>query len=481
MKLTDLLSFFSFTSLFLSNLIIFVLMIILATKRIGTKKDYERIWLYSKISTIKNIVNKNHNLQLFYTISSEKNITGLSTNYINLLKLITTDGCVENYRVCGILDTYGNNLCIDETYDCPINEIYADLSSKKDKYLSLNYKIVELDKLTYNYRFYYSNENIKGNSSVALIKSDQIPKFINIDDLLVEKKGIFDSNSSFLEYVINKGINISLKAYFKDFDDDLTSLFSMFYRKITKKNFNDFLNYINKKYLKKEENNDIYYKHIGDDFYVKNYIGFKNLKSINEFENFDYNIFKRLFPNKVSAGFAIFCSIIAIANIIAIIYVFVESTKDDEKSCAICLQSVAIFIIFLGYLIYCWVIYVKVYKKDYIEILKSIDSDQIINNFLKELIEKLENKKLILYTIIFLCSSLLLQILGSILLYCSPIPEESVGSIKEKTIKKEYNKKEESKTEERKIDVSKTEVSKTEENKKGENKNNDSIMVKINN
>ena len=103
----------------LSNLIIEGVMLALAIVRIDRKNDYEYIWYGSKILTIKNIIKLNHNSEIFYTFSSAKDIVGLSTNYNNLLKLITKDGCAENYKQCGILDTIGNILCIDEIFDCP--------------------------------------------------------------------------------------------------------------------------------------------------------------------------------------------------------------------------------------------------------------------------------------------------------------------------------------------------------------------------
>ena len=39
------------------------------------------------------------------------------------MKLVRENGCAENYKPCGILDTIGNILCIDETFDCPINQL----------------------------------------------------------------------------------------------------------------------------------------------------------------------------------------------------------------------------------------------------------------------------------------------------------------------------------------------------------------------
>ena len=54
-----------------------------------------------------------------------------------------------------------------------------------------------------------------------------------------------------------------------------------------------FKNYLERR-LEEYEEIDIYFKHIGDNFYVKNYIGFKNADDINKF---DYNILNKKFPS----------------------------------------------------------------------------------------------------------------------------------------------------------------------------------------
>ena len=102
---------------------------------------------------------------------------------------MTENGCEEYYRPCGILDTLGNILCIDEEYDCPINEMIVDLSSRKDKYLPLDYKMGELTNSLYNYRLYYTNNNIYGNSSIILIRTEddeEKPKFISYDSIIID-------------------------------------------------------------------------------------------------------------------------------------------------------------------------------------------------------------------------------------------------------------------------------------------------------
>jgi len=65
-----------------------------------------------------------------------------------------------------------------------------------------------------------------------------------------------------------------------------------------------FKKYIERR-LEEDEEVDIYYNHIGDNFYVKNYIGFKNAEDINKFLKFDYNILKKKFPSNITGTLAV--------------------------------------------------------------------------------------------------------------------------------------------------------------------------------
>ena len=87
------------------------------------KKNFEYVFYLSKILTVKSIVRNNHNSQILLIFSSSGEPSGLEVNYRNLLKLYKNNKCEENYRPCGILDTYGNLLCIDEYLECPINKM----------------------------------------------------------------------------------------------------------------------------------------------------------------------------------------------------------------------------------------------------------------------------------------------------------------------------------------------------------------------
>ena len=41
-----------------------------------------------------------------------------------------------------------------------------------------------------------------------------------------------------------------------------------------------------------EKNNDIYFEHIGDNYYTKNYIDFRNVEDIDKFLRFDFSFYK---------------------------------------------------------------------------------------------------------------------------------------------------------------------------------------------
>ena len=73
--------------------------------------EKEYIWFCSKILTVQKIVSDNNNIiKAFYNFNEEGKELVLSKNYIQNLEIITKDGCIENFRQCGILDTYGNKL-----------------------------------------------------------------------------------------------------------------------------------------------------------------------------------------------------------------------------------------------------------------------------------------------------------------------------------------------------------------------------------
>ena len=87
--------------------------------------EYEYIWFCSKILTVKKMIkNNNQKDQVFYNLAEgyqRQYIKDLY--YLDFLKYTSKEGCLHNYKKCGILDTYGNNFCFLSKYDCPMNDL----------------------------------------------------------------------------------------------------------------------------------------------------------------------------------------------------------------------------------------------------------------------------------------------------------------------------------------------------------------------
>ena len=72
------------------------------------------------------------------SISSDGDLIKYNTNYESLLNH-SNKNCEDNYKRCGILDTYGNIMCIPKEDECPIIEIIVDEETKHNDYLSQGY------------------------------------------------------------------------------------------------------------------------------------------------------------------------------------------------------------------------------------------------------------------------------------------------------------------------------------------------------
>ena len=160
----------------------------------GNRVSKEKLVYYlSKIATMKNIVKINHNSKLFHHFNSDGNLEGITTKYHRLLSLIIDGKCKDGYKKCGILDTMGNILCIDNNFDCPINKLIVDLYSNKDEQAYKGMKQIYNENLIYNYKFFYSNNSLDGNSMVSLLFSDDYPRYITINNFIVDKAAYKDN------------------------------------------------------------------------------------------------------------------------------------------------------------------------------------------------------------------------------------------------------------------------------------------------
>ena len=115
---------------------------------------YHKIWIGSKILTVDNEIKINNNdlYPILNIISDIENET-YPYNYEYLLKHSGKE-CEENYKKCGILDTYGNIMCIPNEDECPINEIIIDEESKYNDYLSQGYQKAYLEKMILKFCFF---------------------------------------------------------------------------------------------------------------------------------------------------------------------------------------------------------------------------------------------------------------------------------------------------------------------------------------
>ena len=136
-------------------LVIDILSAIISKANTTEKRRFEIIYYFSEIISIKNIITNNHNSEVINDFTSDGEASGLTTNYKGFLKLINKDRCIPGYKPCGILDTVGHKLCIDEIFDCSINSMKVDSIQRTDNYLSKNYFSAPLSNPTNNYNFFF--------------------------------------------------------------------------------------------------------------------------------------------------------------------------------------------------------------------------------------------------------------------------------------------------------------------------------------
>ena len=284
--------------LIISYTILIAIIIPIAFAKGGEEEEFEYIYYMSKILTIKGIIINNHLSELLDSFSNSGETTTLPMSYRNLLKLVKNKNeCVLGYRPCGILDTYGNVLCVDEFIPCPINRLKITHVNAAEEYLSRNYKTVPLKNISTNYQFFYTNEFTQGNGVTMIIKTRNEPKFITLNNFVLDseayKEYFFDAGESLkeisnffgekttgnevLDIFINifqtvadfveefSLINIVLKGA-KLFADIILFLFDNDDDNERIKRFEKFVK--EKIELLDEKNNDIYFEHIGDNFYA---------------------------------------------------------------------------------------------------------------------------------------------------------------------------------------------------------------------
>ena len=171
-----------------------------------------------------------------------------------------------------------------------------------------------------------------------------------------------------------------------------------------------------------DDNNDLFFNHIGDTFYAKNYIGFKSVEDINKFIKFDFSIYKNTFPNFQSISFAL-TGIIVICVFISVFLYSLLTRKDYHflflNNYFFLFFSLFFYVIDLGFFIYALVTYSKVNKNKSLSELESVKSDEFINGIIEEFANECRKNGLIISTIAITIISLIIDVIAMILYFKS--------------------------------------------------------------
>ena len=387
--------FFSFGIIFyfLSSCAGFAGIILILVINEDSISGIERIWKYSKMKTIKKLMEKN-NFETYPILyfDSNNNASLYKYNYQTLLAN-SSKQCQKDYKKCGILDTMGNIMCIPEEDICPINEVKIDLESKYISYTQQGYNYTYIQNLTDGYVLYYKN-NETNNSIITDIKySQEIPTYINIENFVLDQSS-YDSyeepdddyDYDYYEYYMkNKSILFQRKKDRK--------------RKALRKlelNISDFKVY---KYLiekmKGDWNIDKSYQNIGKNIYKGNYIGFQDSSNMQQYNDLDlFGFDSNRFPNVCAYVFG---------WIVLFIIVFTFGLAQCPIS--------------IGYLSYTLHEDSNNNLYETIDKIMNIKADLFLKNYLAEFVEKKPSHDNIIALVALFSSGIGLTVLG-ILLFC---------------------------------------------------------------
>ena len=421
-------------------LIISIFSAIAASLIIMIKYDYEtdseqKVWIGSKILTLKYLMKSNNkNIYPILNISLDGTISKYKDNYETLLKNSGKE-CTTNYKQCGILDTLGNLMCIPENEECPINEIIIDLKTEEDYYINQNYKVGLSYYNNELYNFYYTNTKIN-NSIISKIKvSNEIPKFINSDNL------IFDEDTFVDQY---PPVSDDDDDYDYDYDPPDWDDYSLKGKKKIKKrvkrkslrkllienNEKDMQFYSGEKYWDYDYGNwdthfyilnrffdkiniDTTYKNISHNVYVGNFIGFINSEDLNKYSDLDLHTkYFDVFPNKTCLVFAYIFAILATGFItFFIISIFITVADEKDLYFITCFVVYPYFVFMIGFFSYALVEYSDVYVDNSNNYLANIKADPFIEDILRIINERHCPEILMLSVIILYSISIFFMIM----------------------------------------------------------------------
>ena len=429
----------------ISHIILIGICITIYISKSSTEKQkFQYIYYLSKILTIKNIILNNHYSEILNGFTNSGAQMTVPNTYRNLLKLVENKNeCKTGYKPCGILDTYGNVLCIEEFFECPVNKAKADRISKESIYSSQNYKSVSLNEMSNGYKFFYSNQFNEGNVISIIIKTKDEPKYITNSNFILDSeafKEVFGDKDLLDQIADAFGLKGDNKE--KNDDDAVDKVIKIFqvteeivdeYSLVLKgakllytvlnyeynKNVEKFNEYVKEQIdILDEDNIDIFYEDIGDNMYAKNYIGFRSVEDIKKFLKFDYDIYKKKFPSFKGALAALIIGIIMILiSLVMIIFLCVEEKDEKDIIVLVIIESIIHYGFALGYFIYALCIYFMVNKNKTLDELKAIKSDQFINGMIDDFVSECQKSTLVIISMSLLGLSIIINLVSMIFFY----------------------------------------------------------------
>jgi hypothetical protein len=337
----------------------------------------------------------------------------LYKNYDYLLQHSTRGECEKNFKRCGILDTYGNIMCLPDKESCPINEIIIDDVKKQEFYRNKGYNSSFIFDLYYfNKTLYYTNKSINKEIVVDLNFTEDNPKYI------YDFNFIFDYNTYYKYY----GNNSNNNTGHYEFEEEV--LEGIFHEN------EEISNYIYNKF-NESQNVDKYYKKIYNYLYTKNYIGFESYEKMNSFMDMDlHNYYFKKFPNTKSYTFAIvsliFNFLFILISLCCICCFCCNEPKLNEvgkdkpyEAYANIITTVLIYLmIWIGFFIYVFYAYLKIYNDEEFKEIKKINTDDFISNYIDEINEKIGDNRYILIMLFLLGVSCVCFIIAILFTVC---------------------------------------------------------------
>ena len=418
--------------LILSELIIIACCIIMMV--FGYSKNWnKKIWMNSKIRTIKELmrINNNESCPIFH-INPNGSIEYYQENYASLL-VHSGEKCEEHYKKCGILDSLGNIMCIPENETCPINELKVDLVSNNNLYESKGYQSIplanlsDLSDLSKGYVLYYTNNAVEKEIITKLLFSNETPLYISQDNFIFD----YETYSESLKKEEDND-RYDSGSWDRDWDSggdwggggwDGGGSGGGGWRKLGGALYGDesVTNYILQQ-MENEAKIDKSFKKINNNLWAGTFIGFKDSSHLNVFSEMDFKkSYLTTFPNDVSTAFS---SI----NVIAFIYLIGmsairfchkdqpnEDFKEREALCSKLFVIIPYLIFFIAYFVYIIYEYIAKYMNKNCEILSKVKADPFLEDLFTEIRGRYPNEKYILSLIICYSGSMAIFLLAWIL------------------------------------------------------------------